>query len=242
MIDRSRAWLAAAPPVDPTDADRREVGLLGLRLPVRASVAIAVATFVLLLDLSRTLSPETLLADGRTAAAMRAIAIERAVLFGLVPLAVVRLAFRDRPSRYGLTLGDWRVGLPLSALGALAMTPIVLWFARWPDVGAYYAASVDSIGGLVVTNALDLIAAEFLLRGFLMLTLLRAIGPIAILVAAMPFAFAHVGKPDLEVLSTLIGGLAYGWLAWRTRSILWGSIAHVYILVLVTLAAAAALD
>ena len=71
-----------------------------------------------------------------------------------------------------------------------------------------------------------------------MLTLVRAIGPIGVLIAVMPFAFAHVGKPALELLSTLGGGLAYGWLAWRTRSIVWGSIAHVYILSLVTVIAA----
>ncbi len=242
MIRRVWAWLTSAPSVEPSDTDGREIDVAGLRLPVRASIAIAVTTGVLLLDLSRTLSPDSLLVDGRTAAAMRTIAIERAILFGLVPLGVVLLAFRDRPARYGLTLGDWRAGLPIAVVGSIVMTPIVLWFTGLPEVGAYYAASVDSLDGLILTNALDLVAAEFLLRGFLMLTLLRAIGPIAILVATMPFAFAHVGKPELEVLSTLVGGLAYGWLAWRTRSIVWGSIAHVYILVLVTVAAAAALD
>lgn len=242
MIRRVWAWLTSAPSVEPSDADRREIDIAGLRLPARASIAIAVTTGVLLLDLSRTLSPDALLVDGRTAAAMRSIAIERAILFGLVPFGVVLLAFRDRPARYGLTLGDWRAGLPIAVVGGIVMTPIVLWFAGLPEVGAYYAASIDSLDGLILTNALDLIAAEFLLRGFLMLTLLRTIGPVAILVATVPFAFAHVGKPELEVLSTLVGGLAYGWLAWRTRSIVWGSIAHVYILMLVTVAAAAALD
>jgi membrane protease YdiL (CAAX protease family) len=58
-----------------------------------------------------------------------------------------------------------------------------------------------------------------------------------VLVAALPFVFAHVGKPPLELFSTLGGGLAYGWLAWRTGSIVWGALAHVYILVLVTTAA-----
>jgi membrane protease YdiL (CAAX protease family) len=94
------------------------------------------------------------------------------------------------------------------------------------------------VADVVVTNTLELTSAEFLFRGFLMLTLVRAIGPIGVLVAVMPFAFDHVGKPALELLSTLVGGLAYGWLAWRTRSIVWGSIAHIYIVTLVTLAAA----
>jgi membrane protease YdiL (CAAX protease family) len=74
-----------------------------------------------------------------------------------------------------------------------------------------------------------------------MLTLVRVVGPIGVLIAAWPFVFAHLGKPDLELFSTLGGGLVYGWLAWRTRSVVWGAIGHTYILTLVTLAAARAI-
>ena len=57
------------------------------------------------------------------------------MLFGLVPLLVVLLGFRDRPSRYGLTLGDWRWGVGLMVVGCVVMTPIVLWFATLPTSG-----------------------------------------------------------------------------------------------------------
>ena len=117
------------------------------------------------------------------------------------------------------------------------MTPIVLWFARQPDVQAYYARErrrrpVD----VLVTNAIELTAVEFAFRGFLMLTLVRTIGPLGVVVATFPFVFGHLGKPELELFSTLAGGLVYGWLAWRTRSIVWGSIGHTWILSLVILA------
>jgi membrane protease YdiL (CAAX protease family) len=234
-----RAWSRLITP--PTelihDADHRTTDLVGLRLPVRASVAVAVATMVLLVDLSRVLLPQDVVQLGRSPDALRAVALERVVLFGVVPLAVVLFGFRDRPTRYGWTFGDGRVGGAVTIAGCILMTPIVLWFATLPDVRGYYAASAGPFPDIVLTYVLDLTAAEFLFRGFLMLTLVRAIGPIGVLIAVMPFAFAHVGKPALELLSTLGGGLAYGWLAWRTRSILWGSVAHVYILSLVTLAA-----
>jgi membrane protease YdiL (CAAX protease family) len=93
---------------------------------------------------------------------------------------------------------------------------------------------------VLVTNAIDLASAEFLFRGFLMFALVRAIGPVGVLVATMPFVFSHLTKPELELFSTLVGGMAYGWLAWRTGSIVWGAIAHTYILTLVMAAAAAA--
>jgi hypothetical protein len=234
------AWLAltSGPAYPATDADRRTVVVAGLALPVRATVAITLITFALLFDYSRTFLPDDVVALGRAPDAMRVQAIERVVLFGLIPLLVVVLGFRDRPSRYGLTLGEWRWGLGLVVAGCVAMTPLVLWFARLSDVGAYYAPSAASLGDLVVTNGLELTAVEFGLRGFLMLALVRTIGPLGVVVAALPFVFGHLGKPELELFSTLGGGLVYGWLAWRTRSIVWGAIGHTYILTLVMVAAA----
>jgi uncharacterized protein len=233
-------WLSDAPAYPATDADRRAIDVLGLRLPWRATVAITVVTLVLLVDYSRVLLPDTADNLGRSPLGMRFVAIERFLLFGLVPLAVVVLAFRDRPTRYGITIGDWRTGSALMLVGCAVMTPLVLWFATLPDVVAYYAPSSEPLPGLLLTNGLDLAAGEFLFRGFLTFTLLRAIGPAGVLVATMPFVYVHLGKPELELYSTLAGGLIYGWLAWRTRSILWGAIGHVFILSLVIVAAGAA--
>lgn len=235
------AWTGfTAPPAYPaTAADRRTVEVAGLDLPVRASVAAALVTLALLLDYSRTFQPDAVVALGRSADGMLAIAIERVVLFGLIPLTVVVLGFRDRPSRYGLALGDWRWGAGLVLVGCAVMTPIVLGFATLPDARAFYAQSGGPLGQLVLTNVLDLTATEFAYRGFLLFTLVRLIGPFGLVVAAMPFVFAHLGKPGLELFSTLGGGMVYGWLAWRTGSIVWGSIGHVYILTLVTVAATA---
>jgi len=203
-------------------------------------VAIVVVTLVVIADASRTFLPDALDSLGRTPLLLRIMAIERLVLFGLVPLAVVLLVFRERPSRYGLAMGDWRAGLGLTLAGCVAMTPLVVWFATLADVQAYYAPGIAPLSGLLITNAIDLASAEFLFRGFLTFTLLRAIGPVGILVGTMPFIYAHLGKPELEVYSTLAGGLVYGWLAWRTRSILWGTIGHIYIMTLVIVSAAAA--
>jgi membrane protease YdiL (CAAX protease family) len=226
----------AAPAYVATAADRRTFSLAGLELPVRATAVIVVVTFAVLLDHTRTLIPADL--PGRAPETMRFVALERFFLHGIVPLALVLLAFRDRPSRYGLTLGEWRWGIGLILLGCAVMTPLVLAFAQLPDARAYYAESAAPVADLLVTNTLDLTAAEFTYRGVLMLTLVRAIGPLGVLVATLPFVFAHIGKPPLELFSTLGGGMVYGWLAWRTGSIVWGAIAHVYILTLVTVAAA----
>jgi membrane protease YdiL (CAAX protease family) len=55
-------------------------------------------------------------------------------------------------------------------------------------------------------------------------------------VAVVPFVFSHLGKPDLETFSTLFGGIAFGWLNWRTGSIVYSAAAHIFILTLVIVA------
>jgi membrane protease YdiL (CAAX protease family) len=234
------ARLFTPPPDDAEPADAATFTIAGLRLPVRATIAITVMVFVVIFDFSRTFIPDALIQYDRNPDMQRLQSLDRVALFLAVPLLVVILGFRDRPWRYGLRLGEWRLGLALAAAGCLVMTPIVLWFATLPDVQAYYAPSWSDLPDVLKTNALDLVSAEFLFRGFLMLTLVRAIGPIGVLVATVPFALTHLTKPELELISTLIGGMLYGWLAWRTRSILWGALAHTYILTLLMAAAAGA--
>jgi membrane protease YdiL (CAAX protease family) len=80
-------------------------------------------------------------------------------------------------------------------------------------------------------------AAEFLFRGFLMWTLIRVAGPLGVVLATFPFVFTHLGKPELETLSTFFGGLGFGWIAWRTRSVLYGALLHAYLISLVVLVA-----
>ena len=36
----------------------------------------------------------------------------------------------------------------------------------------------------------------------------------------------HLLKPETEVISTVLGGLLFGLLAWRTRSVLWVWLIH----------------
>lgn len=231
-----RRGFSAGPAYPANDADRRTFRIAGLDLPLRATTAIFVTTVVLLFDFTRTAIPEPVQDLGRAAAAIRYNALERAILFGLVPLLVVIFAFRDRPSAYGLRLGDWRWGAALAGIGCVVMTPIILALAAQPDFRAYYAISWAPAGDLLVTYIVDLFPAEFLIRGFLLFALLRSMGPMGLVVATIPFVFVHLGKPEVELFSTMLGGLVFGWLNWRTGSIVWSAAAHVFI---ITLAVAA---
>ena len=233
-----RATAGPAYPAD--DGDRRDIRLFGVDLPLRATTALLVVTLVFVLDFSRALIPPEIQALGRDPAANRYLALERLLLFGLVPLGVVALAFRDAPARYGLRLGDWRWGIGLAAVGLVIVSPIILALAGRPEFGAYYGPANGGLGEVLGTNVLDLVPAEFILRGFLLFTLLRRIGPLALIVVQVPFVFAHVGKPEIELYSTFLGGPAFAWLNWRTGSIAWSAIGHVAIQTLVIMAAGGA--
>jgi membrane protease YdiL (CAAX protease family) len=204
------------------------IDLGGLLLPTRETIVVVVATFVLLLDSYHALIPIGDLALGA--------GLERAVLYGLVPLAVL-LLLGERPSGYGLRLGDWRTGLQAALLAAVVVTPAIVIASGWTDVNTYYHTDHLDLGGLLLANILELSAAEFLYRGFLMMALVRWCGPLGVVLATLPFVFMHLSKPELETLSTVFGGIGFGWLAWRTRSVLYGAALHVYILTLVIVAA-----
>lgn len=242
-IGRLRAWLASGPAYPANAGDLRSVEVAGLRLPVRATAAVLVVALLLLLDyhgrIDGLVGAVTGTMAGTPADVKRVQAIGRLILLGGVPLAVVVLGMRDRPGRYGLGLGDVRAGVTLAIGGCLVMTPIVLAIARIPAFATYYAPQAASAPDVFLTSAIEVIPAEFFFRGFLLFALLRIVGPIAVVIATLPFAFAHLGKPEVETLSTLGGGLLYGWLDWRTGSVLWSGIAHAWILGLVVVAAAA---
>ena len=230
LVDRA----IAGPGYPPNDEDLADLRILGLALPRRASVAVLAATALILVDrLGLIFSPTT---SAELGPGLRAVSVARLVLFLIAPLAIVVFGFRDSPARYALRLGDWRWGGGLLLAGLAVMTPIILALAQLPEFRGYYGGVPRPLGSVLASNLVELIPAEFLLRGFLMFALWRRIGPLALVVAQVPFVLTHIGKPDVELWSTFIGGSVFAWLDWRTGSILWSALGHVYVLTLMLVA------
>ena len=233
--------LLTMPSYPPDERDLRTFRLGGLELPTRATIVVVAAILIVIFDFQRTLIPDELLRYDRNPGEQRLQAFSRLVLYFVVPMLIILVGFRDRPSRYGLQLGDWRWGLGLALVGIAIMTPVVLVLAGLPDFRAYYAPSYEPLPGLLLTNTIDLATTEFVFRGFLMLALARVFGPIALVVALFPFTLTHLTKPESELLSTFAGGAVYGWVTWRTQSVVWGAAAHIWIVtLLITVAGTAA--
>ena len=82
---------------------------------------------------------------------------------------------------------------------------------------------------------------EFFFRGFLLSAYARRFGANALWLQAVPFALAHIGKPEIETLSTIFGGFALGWIGYRARSFVYPFLLHWFIATFTILVAAGTL-
>lgn len=161
---------------------------------------------------------------------------DRVILYLVIPLLIILLLFRENPKEFGFSLGDWRAGLLLTAFGILIMAPVIYYLGHGNEsMKAYYEPYVD---GLPWTTFLDLIGWEFLFRGWILFGYARKFGPESLWLQAVPFALMHNGKPEVETLSTIFGGFAFGWVAYRTKSFIWPFLIHWFIATFIIVVAA----
>ena len=170
------------------------------------------STLLLMVDAYHTLTPSKL--------------IDRTLLYLIIPLLVVLLVFRESPGSYGFALGDWKLGLLLTLLGIVLVAPVLWLVGRGGSMKSYYQ---PQLSGLPWNTFIDLFGWEFFFRGFITFAYVRRFGPEGLWLQAVPFALAHVGKPEIETLSTIFGGFAFGWVAYRTRSFVYPFLIHWFV-------------
>lgn len=153
--------------------------------------------------------------------------VDRTIFYFIIPMLIILVVFRERPSEYGFRLGDWRMGLLITAGGIILMTPI-LWFLNRGDTSMqeYYRPYLSN---LPWNTLFDLFGWEFFFRGWLLFGYARKFGPEALWLQAVPFALAHIGKPAVETFSTIFGGFLFGWVAYRTKSFIYPLIIHWFV-------------
>ena len=128
---------------------------------------------------------------------------------------------------YGIALGKVKFWLPILLLFFVCMVPLIFWASRLPAFQETYPMiplAKKGIQGFIVAElsfGIFFIFWEFFFRGYMLFSLEKRTGFfIANGIQAVAFAFMHLGKPELEVYSALVGGLIVGWLAWRSKSFL----------------------
>ena len=157
------------------------------------------------------------------------------ILFFLFPLVIIKFVFKEKLKDYGFSLGDKRYGLRFIIITIpLIVTPIIILGSRMPQVRAVYPLSK-----LVQDNAsvfllyefsyvlLYYVGWEFFFRGYMLFGLREKFGDTyAILLQVIPSALLHFNKPESEFLGSIVLGIVLGYLALRTRSILYPLIIH----------------
>lgn len=109
----------------------------------------------------------------------------------------------------------------------VAFTPQFLDYYPKMDIVFYDGAlgweRWQLIGLFEICYANDYIGVEGMFRGALVIGLTRWLGCRTVLPMALTYMCIHLGKPDLELCSSVFGGYILGILAWRTHH-LWGGI------------------
>jgi membrane protease YdiL (CAAX protease family) len=159
--------------------------------------------------------------------------ITSVLLLGIFPLLVVKFLLRERLAGYGVRLGDWRFAVICSLLATPLLVAIGYSTAQSSTFQAVYpinpAARLSGFAlALHLVGQLFWYAAwEFHFRGFLQHGLSRRAGiATAICVQTLASTLAHFDRPGPEVYAAILGGLLWGALAWRTRSLLAGYFQH----------------
>ena len=155
------------------------------------------------------------------------------LLLGLVSLLVIRVALGESLLEYGLAPGDWRFGIKAMAILAPVMVLLAYPSARQAPFLAEYplnpgaCASVTAFLGHAAGYLLYYVGFEIFFRGLVQNGLRDSLGDwAAILVQTGLSTLVHIGKPAGEIYGAILGGVVFGLVALRSRSVLYVILIH----------------
>ncbi len=211
-----------------------------LRLDWKIAILTIVSTLLLMVDhYNYPVLPWTKWISNWETTGLSIKVLDRTLLYFVIPVFFIMLIFRENPKNYGLTFGNWKAGIVITLVAIILIAPILWLVGRGSaSMQNYYKPMVT---GLPWSTFLDLFGWEFMFRGWLLFGYARKFGPEAIWLQAVPFALAHIGKPEIEALSTIFGGFAFGWVAWRTKSFVYPLVIHWFVASFIIIVAAGVL-
>ena len=165
------------------------------------------------------------------------------VLYFVIPALVVKLAFRQRLSDYGLKFTGWykKVWVYVAAFGVvLPCVILVRGMPAFQTTYPFYKQAHESwtdFFGWECAYVLQFFALEFFFRGFLVHGLKHRFGYYSVFIMTVPYCMIHFGKPLPETIGAIIAGIFLGTLSLWTRSIWLGVLIHVSVAVSMDLAA-----
>jgi membrane protease YdiL (CAAX protease family) len=195
---------------------KEEFGALGqfLKNNGREIIVVVFATLFIALDKYQSIGSEW---------------VSTFVYYGVFPVLVIMIILRKNPLDFGLRWGSPRIWGFYTVIICVIAAGILYASSYSSDLQKYYQNQDFSIVTYSLTSFVSLWASEFIYRGFLLFGLREKFKEGSILLQMVPFALLHLGKPELETLSTIITGLLFGYVAYRGKSFWPAFIIHLFI-------------
>ncbi len=156
-------------------------------------------------------------------------------LLGLIPVLIIKFGFNEKLKDYGLAIGDRKAGIiALTIISPLIVIALIYPASQTTEMRNFYP--FDPSAHLSIQNFLQLefwrvilfyTAWEFMFRGFMLFGVKKYVGDtMAICIQVIPSCLWHIGMPTGEIISSIPGGILFGILAIRTKSIIYPFILH----------------
>ncbi len=166
------------------------------------------------------------------------------LLMFLLPLLFIKFRLKTPLRKFGLSLGDKKFGFSMVLVVLpFIVAPLIYIGSRFPDLRAEYplARILLERHDLVLWYELAYVifyyvAWEFFFRGFLLFGLREKYGDMAaVMIQTISSCLIHLGKPESEIIGSIVVGILFGVIALRTRSIWYVFLIHAGIGVLTDL-------
>ncbi len=158
------------------------------------------------------------------------------VLLAVIPALLARFVLGRSLGDLGVRLGDWRFGGLAVIVGVVLLTPLLYIASLDPALQREYpltrlaGCATDLFVLWELSYLLYYLSWELFFRGFNVFLLEKRWGMgVALLYQVVPSTLLHIGKPQSETLAAVVGGVLFGALALRTRSMLYPLLLHWYV-------------
>ncbi len=154
----------------------------------------------------------------------------------LIPLIALK-QFKHPLKDIGFSWGNLRLGITL----IIAISPIVILFmyigssnvavqSTYPWAGPWVGSSLGTLVIWITLYTLYYLSFEFFYRGFVLKGFAAEIGlNQAMWLQVMFSVMIHFGKPPAETIAAVFAGFGFGFLALKTRSLLYPILLHLII-------------
>ncbi len=151
------------------------------------------------------------------------------IYFAVLPILTIIVLLRRNPLDFGLRFGNWRLWCFHVIVIFLVGLPILYIASRISLLEGYYTIKQFDLLKYFLETIVYLFAWEFLFRGFLLFGLKEKFKESSILIQMIPFVLLHFGKPEIETISTILGGIYLGYVVYRGNSYWPAFIIHLFI-------------